>query len=475
MLKRNPPAIQWSAMPGVGLAAIMISLVAAIALLPSDVEPAGAIQISSMVLAVGMIFPLLGSVIRSPASLFHPVSVVAASPVYWLLLDPIQGSYDLKFVERSEIILAFIAISLFSSGVWLASLSRPIRVPAKVWKAATVDLTGTGLFVIACVAFSFSFARFAIPCNFNIFTMLSAFDSGRWSVPWGRGNEGGWDAFVDHLSYFGYILPTLVVLIAGRDGWLSPRVLITVAFAIIIMALLSTGGGRRIIGVMCGAAACAWFLSRQKPQWRHLATVLALLVSLLFVMQVILIYRNVGIGKIWSGDSTVSMAERTTLHVDDNFLRLAQLTGIVPEHHPHTTWRWALWVAVRPVPRVFWPGKPLDPGFNLPAYLGLRGVSLSMSVVGEFYLSFGYVGCFVGGMLYGKLARTLASVLEFSKSPGSLVIFSAGLLALFAGMRSAIELVLMSYVLLGWIVLVTFSVEFLNVRAKKSSTGVFHR
>jgi hypothetical protein len=42
-------------------------------------------------------------------------------------------------------------------------------------------------------------------------------------------------------------------------------------------------------------------------------------------------------------------------------------------------------------------------------------------------------------------------------------------------MRSAIELVLMSYVLLGWIVLVTFSSEFLNVRAKKSSTGVVQR
>lgn len=475
MLSRNPVAIRWSFLPGVGLGSILTALVAAIALLPADVEPAGALQTSSMLLAMGLIFPLLCAVVRTPASMFHPVSVVAATPIYWLLLDPIQGSYDLENVTRSEISFAFVAIALFSGGVWLAGVTRPIRVPTKVWKAATINLTGKGLFVIACAAFAFSFSRFAIPCNFNIFTMLSAFDGGRWSVPWGRGSEGGWDAFVDHLSYFGYILPTLAVLIAGREGWLSRRFLVTVVYAVIIMALLSTGGGRRIIGVMCGGAACAWFLSRPQPQWRHLAIVLGLLASLLFVMQVILIYRNVGLSKIWSGDSTVSMSERTTLHVDDNFLRLAQLTGIIPERHPHTTWRWALWVAIRPVPRVFWPGKPVDPGFNLPAYLGIRGVSLSMSTVGELYLAFGYIGCFFGGMLYGKLARTLASVLEFARSPGSLVIFSAGLLALFAGMRSAIELVLMSYVLLGWIVLVSFSAEFLNVRAKKSPSGVVQR
>ena len=475
MLNRNPVAMQWTVLPAVGLMSVIIGLVAAIALLPADVEPAGAIQTSSLILAFGLLFPLMSAVLRSPASFFHPVSVVAVSPVYWLLLDPIQGAYDFRNVSRAEITLAFVCIGLFSSGVWLAGATRPLKVPPRVWQAATVDLTGKGLFVIACVAFVFSFSRFAIPCNFNIFTMLSAFDSGRWAVPWGRGSEGGWDAFVDHLSYFGYILPTLVVLIANREGWSSSRVWITVVLAAIIMALMSTGGGRRIIGVMCGAAACTWFLSRPKPQWRHLSVVFAMLASLLFVMQVILIYRNVGIGKMWSGDSTVSMSERTTLHVDDNFLRLAQITGIIPEHHPHTTWRWALWVAVRPVPRVFWPGKPSDFGFNMPAYLGMRGVSLSMSTVGELYLAFGYIGCFFGGMLYGRLARTLASVLEFNKTPGSLVIFSAGLLALFAGMRSAIELVLMSYVLLGWIILVSFSAEFLNVRAKKSPSGVVQR
>jgi len=35
----------------------------------------------------------------------------------------------------------------------------------------------------------------------------------RWAAPWGRGQLGGWDAFLDHLQYFGYLLPVLTVVI----------------------------------------------------------------------------------------------------------------------------------------------------------------------------------------------------------------------------------------------------------------------
>ncbi len=38
---------------------------------------------------------------------------------------------------------------------------------------------------------------------------------------------GGWDAFLDHFAYFGYLLPTLAVVLAREVGWLNWRTLLT--------------------------------------------------------------------------------------------------------------------------------------------------------------------------------------------------------------------------------------------------------
>ena len=43
------------------------------------------------------------------------------------------------------------------------------------------------------------------------------------------------------------------------------------------------------------------------------------------------------------------------LHVDDNYLRLAQVIEIVPAEHPYVNFQQLWFTIVRPVPRVFWP------------------------------------------------------------------------------------------------------------------------
>ncbi len=48
----------------------------------------------------------------------------------------------------------------------------------------------------------------------------------------------------------------------------------------------------------------------------------------------------------------------------------------------------------------------------------------------------------------------LRELLRHERTPGLLVVYGVGLLSLFAGMRSGIELVLMSYALLAWVGLV---------------------
>ena len=106
---------------------------------------------------------------------------------------------------------------------------------------------------------------------------------------------------------------------------------------------------------------------------------------------------------------------------------------------------------VRPVPRVFWPGKPVDAGFDLPTALGVEGVSYSYSVIGELYMSLGFIGIALGGWFYGRVASMASGLLARCTTQGALVIYSIVVMALFSGMRSILELILVSYVVLAWV------------------------
>jgi hypothetical protein len=174
------------------------------------------------------------------------------------------------------------------------------------------------------------------------------------------------------------------------------------------------------------------------------------------ILELILDYRGVGLREALAESRRIGDEDpdaEALVRVDDNLLRLAQVTAVIPKEHPYATWRYFLWVAVRPVPRVLWPAKPTDPGFDLAQHLGMRGVSLSMSVVGELFMAGGFFMVLFGGWLYGRVAGVLCWFFRRDRPPGYLIVYCAGLFALFVGVRSMIELVLMSYAIGAWFAL----------------------
>jgi len=154
------------------------------------------------------------------------------------------------------------------------------------------------------------------------------------------------------------------------------------------------------------------------------------------------------------------------LHVDDNFLRLSQTTTLFPNIAPYAGIEPLVYVLARPIPRVFWAEKPVDPGFDLPNALGVQGVSYSYSVIGELYMSLGFIGIALGGWFYGRISSFARGLLSHSTTQGALVIYSIIVMALFSGMRSILELILVSYVVLAWVGL---SQLFLKLRHAKST------
>jgi oligosaccharide repeat unit polymerase len=437
--------------PVLGLVGVIFGTFLATSLIPIDPLPAGALFHSALTMTLGIIAAPMLACFRNPRTLFRVEHILVFSPIYWLLLDLLQGAYPLERVSKQSIENSFLAICLFVCGVWIAALFKPLPLPSFLEKASSYIIEPKVLFRLVLIFFSLSFLRFAIPSNFDPVIMFDGLVSARWNAPWARGQLGDWDSFLDHLAYFGYVLPTLTVLIVQKTGWRDRRVVFSIFLSLVITAFLAQGGGRRIVGVIIGSAIICWIIQQKSLNLFRIIGLIVALGLLLTTMQLMLEYRNEGVQVELRGESKRLQYEY--LHIDDNFLRLTQIIEIVPTIYPYVYEKQIIFVLIRPIPRVFWPGKPIDPGFDLPTAIGAQGVSLSSSSIGEFYLSGGMYAVFAGGLVYGILAHMVSLLLLRLRGDSGVLVYSLSTLTLFAGMRSLQELMLMSYSVLAWVVI----------------------
>jgi oligosaccharide repeat unit polymerase len=430
---------------GLGFAAVASSLMLALSIFPPDPSPRGAMAVCAVILSAGILLvPILRAMRRSPA-LLGAENLVAIGYVFWLLLDLIQGAYDLRNASDWAIRDAFIAVGVSAAAMWVGFAGQPWRIPNWLGEIASRSMDSRTVARLVPVCFLLGMFNYAYATGFDLPRMFAYLGESRWSAPWGRGQLGGWDAFLDQMQYFGYVLPSLTALLIARRGF-TFGVWLSILLSGVMLAFLSQGGGRRIIGVTVGAAIIVWIQAQQDLKVRRLTIAAAAVVGLLTAMQFMLNIRTVGYQEFtFRGDS-----EYDYLHVDDNYLRLAQVIQIVPAEHPYVQHQQLWFTLVRPVPRVFWPGKPVDPGFDLPSIVGMKGVSLSTSIIGEWYLTYGWIAIIFGGWLHGRLARTINQLREVDEYSTNPIVYGLAVMVLVSGMRSMQDLVIMSYALVAW-------------------------
>ena len=459
------PAIGVPATPSLTMRSTLLAILStgiattlSILLIPDSPAREGALFYPALVMSAGLATAPVVTGLRYPKALLRGESLLALAPIYWLLLDLLQGVYAMEEIAADQVRIAFLAIGLFVAMVWLGAIRRSWKIPNVLISSVSQEFSINTYFGLALACFFLGMLKFAIPCDFNVFEMAGYLGQERWAAPWGRGQLGGWDAFLDHLQYFGYLLPVLTVVIGRRVGLRNLRTLICIAMSCVMALFLAQSGSRRVIGVVAGMALILWVLDQPRLRVKHLVISVFAVVSLLIALQVMLEYRNVGLS-VLVGQAEIpsgrfekrQILEEQHLRVDDNFYRLCQVIQLIPESYPFVYHKYLIYVLVRPVPRVFWPEKPVDPGFDLPAALGVEGVSYSYSVIGELYMSLGLIGIALGGWFYGRVASMASALLARCTTQGALVIYSIVVMALFSGMRSILELILVSYVVLAWV------------------------
>jgi oligosaccharide repeat unit polymerase len=430
----------------IALAGIAFGCIAALVTIPEDISPPGALRLPTILFACGMLSGLLYRLIKSGfQGVLYPEWAVTIAILFFILLDMIQGLYPLDGISREAVRDVYIGISLFCAVMFLATAQKPWRLPQSITRAAAIRYSPAFLERALWLCFFLGIFYFAFMSGFSLPVMLTGLTRGRFAAPWSRGSMGGWLAFIEHMVYFGYLLPPLTVVAALVEGkWLTKRVLLGLTLCLLFLPFLLQGGGRRIFAMCLGSAVFTWLCAERKNvRARHLIILAVVTGMALVFMDVMLANRNKGAVAF-----SYSLDEFHSIRVDDNFLRFSQMLDLIPKQFPYMRFQWVEWVLARPIPRALWPGKPVNPGFDLAAVVGVTA-SLSCSSIAEWYGAFGWFGIAFGGYLYGRLSRFWGQLLEMPLPVTSIGIYSIGLMALVISVRSMIELLLMSYPLIA--------------------------
>lgn len=430
-----------------GILTIPFTTVVAFLLLPSDPSPEGALFFSAWALTLGIVASIVADCVdRGIEVVFRAEHIVMVAIVIVVYPELLQYSYQ-QSLEIEDIRNGFLAIGLFATMVAAGSCFKPRPLPAMVVDLASRQYTKQMVFRILLFCFALAMLNYLIATNFSLSAILDGLLSSRFASPWQRGQLGGWDAFRDFLANFGLIIPTLTVILAVIEGsWSRFPVIAGLVCSAINVVFVAQGGGRRVLVATVGAAALTWLCAKRRqlrPEYYIYIAVIAIVA--VFLLEIVLAQRNEGFREF-----SYEQSEFHGVHVDDNFTTLSQTLRVIPAESDYVGFQYVWYVAVRPIPRVIWSNKPLNMGFDLAQHLGKRGVALTLSIVGEAYMSFGWLGIALCGLLFGWLARMWSQLLERDYGVVGVAIYGLGTMALFIGVRSLMELVLMSYPILCW-------------------------
>lgn len=448
--------------PVLGAISTALGTLMAIVAVPFNPQKEGSLFLSGLLMSLGLAAAPVMAFSANPRNILRAENIVGLAPIYWLFLDLVTSMYDMPAVTDLTVRKAFLSTGLFTVLYWMGAMGRPWKLPKAFLTTCSYRPDVRTILPVALICFIVAMLTFAIPSKFDFGLMFRSLQENRWAAPWSRSDIGGWSSFTDHLSYFGYLLPTFAVMIMRRKGFFHLATLFVFALSAVYLVFIMHGGARRIVGVILGSALTFWILDRQQVRIWHLTVAACITAVILWLMQAMLVVRSAGLGNIGlenagrialsslQGDQLINGTPKG-LAVDDNFYRLVQMQSIIPEHHPFVYWRQIYYVICRPIPRVLWEGKPIDGGFSLESY-DAKGASLSCSIVGEMWMSWGYVAVVLGGWFFGRLSRVGEPL--FNVSRGSVGPMFYGYITMIGcvGWRSMVELLLFSYALIGWVV-----------------------
>ena len=175
------------------VAALIATVIAAVAFFPDQPAPRGALILPAVILTFGILVIPIARTLAGSSEVTNAENFVMVGFVFWLLLDLLQGAYDLKDASSEALRLALISIGVSAAAVWLGVAGRPWNPPEWLVTMTSRPLEVHTIVRLVPVCFVLGMLNFAYATDFDIPVMFSYLGANRWSAPWARGNWAAGD------------------------------------------------------------------------------------------------------------------------------------------------------------------------------------------------------------------------------------------------------------------------------------------
>ena len=282
-------------------------------------------------------------------------------------------------------------------------------------------------------SFFFGYLYIFLSVGFDIGEAIYQMSRPRFSQPWVRGRFGSLSTLLNELGLLKYLLPPLIASVFAQSQQYSLlQKLIVIPILALVMFEAFAEGTRNVFLAHIATFSATYALTHPRfnlmRAFAFFAPMMALVVvSVLFMAT----FRTVGL-------QNFDFAEQEEIYVfvDLNIVNIAELTEVFPEKYEYLGAEIPIVAAVRPIPRALWPGKPEGLSISIEDALGARGLTLSTTFIGEFWMAGGILAIGFGGLLLGFLASFWNRVGANATTNLGFVLYASGFFTAGICMRS---------------------------------------
>ncbi len=188
---------------------------------------------------------------------------------------------------------------------------------------------------------------------------------------------------------------------------------------------------------------------------------------MVFATYYMLQFRSVGFRNYLEGNYEPPDTRERTLFVDYNLYAICRLVEVFPHKQAYLGWEIPYQALIRPIPRAIWAGKPEGLSSSIEDALGVEGVTISASFVGEAYMSGGLMAVLIIGLIFGALTGWWSYLASPQNSELGILIYASGFFATVISMRSLFVFTTALLPTVAALVIGTYAVRLLAAQARQ--------
>ena len=295
------------------------------------------------------------------------------------------------------------------------------------------------VFLLFILATCLGYLHIFLAVNFDPFEAIRQMSLPRFTQSWSRGQYGDAYSLLYELGALISLLPAIAGLIYARFNEYGTFEKLTVTIVLIFTVYYGFASGTRsVIAGYVITFGGIYLLAKPNLNWKRVLTFGIPMVVLMVVgTSYMLKFRTVGLSNF-----DLEQQRDDSFFVDYNIVNISRLTEVFPDSFEFLGLEVPYNILVRPIPRIFWPGKPEGLTVSIETAVGAdAGVTVSCTFIGEAYIAGGLIGVLLFSLAFGAAAEKWNRLGRNNNSQFAQLLYVSGFLCAALAMRSVLSIV----------------------------------